>query len=598
MFAPGARSPAELLQKSAENYIRPFLVAFIPLALFVLGIGVIRSVVPCVDQSCGYRPQRQYYWFITAGPLSVFLAGWSTWPQVSSWYARAARVSRASRIAIVMAAITFLALFVIHFGNRQFGGYDFSVLIDTAWRLASGQRPYVDFVCTPPPGFYLGAKYAFRLFGANWDAQLWMTALFSAVTFVWLFSICIRLLNSYAIALVVAFMVESGAILVTDFWWYNNVTAVTAAIFLLSCILYSRQPGRRFAQVSYVGSLPALALMKPNVSGLLICGAVVLLFIADQSKLRFLFLTALGLLTTLAVLAANSVDVRDLLGAYRDAAAGRGLPGVVIKRLGGTRLARLIPYIGALCVPLFPAAVRVKKAMACRNWRSAAQTSLFFLAAFVCMYAMVTNGEFKEVDWVTWLAADTVLIIECTWRPRLPLPRFWFAFLLSLVFINLYFGAIRYRVYTIGAYFDWAHQTRIRVPFFKDLIASETFADVLQQIGEAVENEREGVFFGPRMEFAYAAFGLPSPKHLPPWWDPGTSFAWRKEGTLVHIWVAQRFRTLIFLKDDFTDYSPLFQKVINERYMRDDHFSELTIMRAKPLIAAGQTVTPQWKYSR
>src|SRR5579875_3771538 len=60
-----------------------------------------------------------------------------------------------------------LCWFIVHFGNRQFGGYDYSVLIDTGWRLANGQHPYTDFICTLPPAFMLGAKYAFALWSPS-----------------------------------------------------------------------------------------------------------------------------------------------------------------------------------------------------------------------------------------------------------------------------------------------------------------------------------------------------------------------------------------------------------------------------------------------
>src|SRR4051794_16363207 len=56
----------------------------------------------------------------------------------------------------------FLWLFILHFGNRQFGGWDYGILIDTGWRKMLGQRPYTDFITPTPPGFNLGVKYAFR----------------------------------------------------------------------------------------------------------------------------------------------------------------------------------------------------------------------------------------------------------------------------------------------------------------------------------------------------------------------------------------------------------------------------------------------------
>ena len=64
----------------------------------------------------------------------------------------------------LLAACGFLSVFIIHFGNRQFGAWDFGVLIDTGWRQILGQRPYTDFISPLPPGFNLGIKYAFELF--------------------------------------------------------------------------------------------------------------------------------------------------------------------------------------------------------------------------------------------------------------------------------------------------------------------------------------------------------------------------------------------------------------------------------------------------
>src|SRR5204863_1847846 len=66
--------------------------------------------------------------------------------------------SRAAWAAVLCSA-PLVCIFMIHFGRLQFGGYDMSVLIDAGWRLYKGQRLYVDFLCTLPPAFCLGAKY-------------------------------------------------------------------------------------------------------------------------------------------------------------------------------------------------------------------------------------------------------------------------------------------------------------------------------------------------------------------------------------------------------------------------------------------------------
>ena len=52
-------------------------------------------------------------------------------------------------------------------GHRQLGGFDHSALVDTAWRMFLGQKPYEDFYLTTPISFYVGAGWAFHIWGAD-----------------------------------------------------------------------------------------------------------------------------------------------------------------------------------------------------------------------------------------------------------------------------------------------------------------------------------------------------------------------------------------------------------------------------------------------
>ena len=92
---------------------------------------------------------------------------------------------------------------------------------------------------------------------------------------------------------------------------------------------------------------------------------------------------------------------------------------------------------------------------------------------------------------------------------------------------------------------------------------------------------RGPVFFGPRMEFSYAAFNLQSPKFLPIWWDPGAAFSLSQESKYVASWEQHRFGTLIFYKNDFMYYSPALTALLNRMYNRDDRLQYLTIMQLK-----------------
>jgi len=578
--------PAEPLQGVGYLAKKPVLTGLVfvfTAAVLLAGPWVLSFFVPCGDPSCSHRAHAQFYLMITFGAASVYALAAVAWPYVASWKRLGTCLQRPGYLATALsAAVCFLAYFIYHFGNRQFGGYDFSILVDTGWRLATGQRPYLDFVNTPPPGFYLGAKYAFQLFGATWAAQLWFTGLFAGVTFIWLYALCREVIDNRTVALGLAFVVECGAMLTTDFWWYNNTTDLTGAIFFLSCLLYSRKPVSAAAQSSYVVSLALLSLMKPNVAGLFIPGAIVPLLLAVPSKRRLFLLTGVGILISFIFLRANTVSIAGIANSYREAAVGRGFTLFGFRYWKPIDLGRIIVCLILLCVPLLLLFPRFRVALNTRDWRAVGQNMLLLLAPVVNMYAITTNGELKDVEWVAWVAADTILVFESS-HSRLRLMRFQFALLVGLLFSDLYMGAVRYRVYTIGplTYFDWRCCTQIETPFFRNLEASERFKIVLDQIRDEVKRRPGSIFFGPRLEFAYAAFHIASPQHVPVWWHPGTSFAAKDEPALIQIWESHQFDTLIFLKDDFTYYSTRFLAVINDHYARDDHFSELTIMRAK-----------------
>src|SRR5438045_7683661 len=74
-----------------------------------------------------------------------------------------------------------LAALALSFGMRQFGGYDCSMLVEAAWRQHLGQRPYTDFPCTLPPGFFLPLRWAFATLGVSWWSLVALNAALVAV---------------------------------------------------------------------------------------------------------------------------------------------------------------------------------------------------------------------------------------------------------------------------------------------------------------------------------------------------------------------------------------------------------------------------------
>ena len=244
--------------------------------------------------------------------LCTFTACFAITPAVASLITHARlHLPKQVGVASLAAICCALAIFVVHAGRSQFGAFDYNVLVDTGWRQIQGQRPYVDFLTTTPPGFNLGIRFAYQLFGVNWDAGLYAAALSASLTFLWIVWLLTRLALNRLAAMLLALAIEASAILVLCFWWYNDSAMILATVFLLSCMLCARHAGRMqpLTQASYVFSLALLALMKPNVAGVAIVGGVLLLFLATHQKLRLLLLTiaAAGLSGLILALTHTSV---------------------------------------------------------------------------------------------------------------------------------------------------------------------------------------------------------------------------------------------------------------------------------------------------
>ena len=151
---------------------------------------------------------------------------------------------------------------------------------------------------------------------------------------------------------------------------------------------------------------------------------------------------------------------------------------------------------------------------------------------------MITNSEMKEVDWPLTIAAGSILALGSSGLTLWPRRRYYTAILCGVLVSSIYMAAERYRVSGMGkqSFFEWTNAERpAGTDFFGTCKAGPRFEAVLNQVGEIVATSPRPIFFGPRMEFGYAVFGLTSPLHIPLWWHPGSSFAHRtRVGSLRH----------------------------------------------------------------
>jgi hypothetical protein len=365
------------------------------------------------------------------------------------------------------------------------------------------------------------------------------------------------------------------------YWWYNNVATIAATLFFLSCLLYFKRPHAAWTQVSYVVSLALLGLMKPNVAFPAALAGIVCTFVAASEKTRVLILTFSAVAMNIAFLAANHVSLFGMMTTYLGVADTRGFATVGLDMMQREDVPRLLVCELILAIPFLAWWPQFRTALRQRNHRDLAYVLLLLSAPAVSLFAMCTNMDLKDVEWPLPLCFGVVLLdagaadIHVRWR------KIFLCFVLALMASDLYLGAIRDRVRMIGPFFTTNETLQPGLSFFGNMQASRTFYDVNQELREILPVAPRPVFFGPRMEFGYAAFGLPSPAHLPVGWDPGTTFPLSEQPEILQAWHDHCFEILIFSKHDFTYYSAEFVKTIRQSYELNDDWPRLTVLRRR-----------------
>jgi len=568
------------------------------LVILVLTALVLFYMPIALRPKVGVAPHRFFYLLanlrIDVILLGVFLAAYCLVPAMDySVRCLRKRWRDLYTYGALLGICAFLWLFLLHFGRWQFGAWDFNLLIETGWRQVQGQKPYLDFPTTTPPGFNLGIKYAYQLFGVNWDANLYVSAIFGCLTFLWMYWLMVRLTMGRLASMGVAFSIECAAMLTTCHWWFNDTTLVLAAVFFLSCLVYEHQPQSLAGQVSYVLSLLSVSLMKPNIAGVMIVGSVILLFLSTSQRMRLIVLTLTGAVAAVGVLLIHHVSIRALLASYLSVMRNRvglGDDKFGYLNMGISDRHSALLWIAVLSTPLLGAVPKMGRQIFQRDWKSIAIGFFFPLALIVALVGLATNSDYRDVECTVLLAASAVLTFGLRWNGPL-LRRVFIAILCASIAGDLYYGAARIRVYGIGprVFFEWQdNEHRIESGFLGNARVGSTMIEVMREVKLATDVNPGPYFFGPRLEFNYAALALPSPEHSPALWDPGAMFPVSDEAHLVQNWREHQFQTLIFLKSnyaygqsaflfDYTFYSEEFLDAIRNGYVADESYPFLTI---------------------
>lgn len=461
---------------------------------------------------------------------------------------------------------------------RQFGGYDLSPLIDAFWRTRSGQLPGQDFINTFPVIIYLGAQLTKHL-DLGW-AELtlvnigYTTAAFAAVAMMAQRDLRRTTWPLAAAAILVLPLVYTNHV------WHSSSSQLAGAVFLVavhSCVTKEDGSWRRFSWV--LVSAAVLVTAKQNVALPMIGAGLLGAISAGGSQRAWLAGTIVvgsgfGIWLSLA---ATGMRMQDLVDTYT-AVASRAMPTSAM--MNGLLSTKTNLFVTA-AVLAAPAIMAVRVFEQRQRLDRGTLFLLIMLPATLCPLA--TDWDTKVND------AVMPLLLVCRWswdrvgaqnEARRPL-----GLLVMAVFVMaLYGGLTRERMQQVGLYAFWepVADQRIERGYLDGMHVGRRFVRVLGEIGRLhQEQPQSSVFFGPRLEFGYRLTNTSSPRGLPLWWHPGSSYAITDEPLVVRAFAERNFDTLVFLGGDVTRMPDRLLTLIHHRYTLQHAAGELQIYKRK-----------------
>ncbi|MGB9491182.1 MAG: hypothetical protein WCA92_12025 [Terriglobales bacterium] len=488
-------------------------------------------------------------------------------------------------------AVVALAASIWLLGMRQFGGYDHSVMIEAGWLQLSSLVPFRDYPCTLPPLFLLGDRYAFLLFGVRWSSFVIFMACFAVLSFLFL-NAQFRILGFPSpLAAALSIACELATTVVCSFWWHNPMTSLVGAMVFISALVCLAHPSKMRSWLLLLASLTCLTLSKPNAWPIGLC--VVFLLVSRNATQRWRALATLLLAAASAAMicSLHGLNPVAVLQTYARIAETRGNPFrmVGLTDLNSVEWTIWSDSIAIAVLLFFCVLVRARK-----EWREHWREYACCVVTAITSVAMASmNYELKTSDLTPFLVALAVMAFRPWSRRRYDGLGYGVVvtLLVFLATLSVYWGITRLRVRGIGEgrFFENVQTQEIPGGFFAGLHTGPRFPKVLGQIDKALEKyPSANVFFGPRMEFSYAAFDRRPPKGLPIWWHPGSSFALSNLPAISHSLETDDFDLMIFLKNDCTRMPIFALRHKLQSYDHDVEFSELDVFvrRKGPEMAA------------
>ena len=513
------------------------------------------------------------------------------------------------RSILLGASAVLVAWFILHFGMMQFGGMDGSALIQGAWRYYLGQTPLVDFYTVAPPSYIVLPGLAFKLFGPSWHSLVLLTSIYSAVCFILLIEVLQRAGIGFRLSYGISLMTLFCTTISLGWWSYNQTTTIAAVMFLAASAALFKNPKSKANSSIFVIAIVQLSWMKPNVAGFLMLAVAIQGILFKGTRKIMLFLVMIGAIASIALLLISRVNPLLLLDSYLTAGGRLSNPFMlgqcllyVDKLEVGISLALLMPIISAIIIRfdglcyLNQMNVRLSQnnitlavisfaafliGILTNNDLHALESPMFVVGAILLMIKSdldFGSNELNKVSNDSIKSLKDVIAHSLTWTT-----------IISYITFFTFVTVSRYRIESIGSGMFFEHTQLVCVQnnrFFQDVMVGPRFYNIITEINQILgvtssnRVNSTSVFFGPRMEFGYAAYGCNAYKGLFQWW-PGTGEASETQiDEVFRNFVEWNPEICIFLKGDFTFIPIKFLEYLSRKY--DVTNSEnLTILKRK-----------------
>lgn len=466
-------------------------------------------------------------------------------------------------------------------GMQQFGGYDEGLVANAAAYYAQGDKPGVDYQSSMPPLFMAGIHLVQMTWGLRWAGFAALLAAFAVLTCSWSFLLfrAIGVQMRWAMALSACIQVCTS--FVAPFWWYNNTSSLAVILLFLSVLVCLNESAHVFCWISLSVSLAMVLASKPN--SLPACLMVASIFPVSSRRCKLKALASVGCALGIAygICAVAAISPSVLFGAYAEVAKLRGSPlaMVAIEQQDQPERTYLVVLICFLLLITADLMIR-RMPSTLEGWK---RFSAVVVCVLVAIDMVLSNSEFPATNLVVLLVVVSLLCLF-PWDSTISSEshrRLLAKLVIVFVVFSTYFGVTHVRILTIGeeSFYEPLPTVRIDSGFFAGMQASPRLSRLQNEVAAVLQvHSARTVFFGPRIDFEYAAFHRHVPDGLPLSWATGHLYS---EDRLPDFLAALRKGDpdlLVFLKDDYTRMGLVADYIQSSPdYWRIDQFQDLTV---------------------